>query len=200
MLHVEQLKQSSLPSEVKILGRKVILFSNWHIIDKKPRVERFLAGLDDNIRGEDKVFKICSSPNILRRRLQDEIKEETHVAAREREKFRLRQSWKLLYNYSIQMWPKKPSPQISRYEGSDAGDDVADSRELKAANAGNTNVDDDVNGAKIVLLLCDEVRMISGSVCGDDFTDKSDWNDAIKYYNLVPRLLFFAEIFLIRNR
>jgi len=34
--------------------------------------------------------------------------------------------------------------------------------------------------AIVTSLLCEEVRMINGSVGGDDFADKSDWSTAIK--------------------
>jgi len=86
MLHVEQLKQSSLPSEVNILGPEVIPFSSWHIIDTKPLFEQFMASLDDRGQREDEVLKICSNLTVLKRRLQDEKKEKTGAVAREREK------------------------------------------------------------------------------------------------------------------
>ena len=60
--------------------------------------------------------------------------------------------------------------------------------ELAAANAGDANVDDKADGAEIVSLFCDEVRMISGRVGGDNFADKSDWSDVIKDCKSVSRL------------
>ena len=36
MLHIEQIKQSAVPSELKVLGLECIPFSSWHSIDTKP--------------------------------------------------------------------------------------------------------------------------------------------------------------------
>jgi len=86
MLHVEQLKQSSLPSEVLNFGEPTLTpCSSWHMIDTKPLFEQFLASLDDRGHREDEVLRICSNLTILKRRLQDEKKENTRAMARERD-------------------------------------------------------------------------------------------------------------------
>jgi len=85
MLHVEQLKQSLLPSEIKSLGPEMVPFRSWHIIDTKPLFEQFLASLDDRGQREDELLRVCSNLTILKRRLQDEKKENTRALARERE-------------------------------------------------------------------------------------------------------------------
>lgn len=89
MLHVEQLKQTSLPSEIKILGAEMTPFSSWHVIDTKPLFQQYLESLDDRGNREDETLKICSNLTILKRRLLDEKKENTRVMAREREKEQL---------------------------------------------------------------------------------------------------------------
>jgi len=86
MLHIEQLKHSSVPSEMKGLGAEMIPFSSWHCIDTKPLFEQFLESLDSRGQREDELFKMCSSLTVLKRRLQDERKENTRAVAREREK------------------------------------------------------------------------------------------------------------------
>lgn len=86
MLHVEQLKQSSLPPEIKLLGAEMTPFSSWHVIDTKPLFEQFLMSLDKRGNREDETLSICSNLTIVKRRLLDEKKENTRVVAREREK------------------------------------------------------------------------------------------------------------------
>jgi hypothetical protein len=86
MLHVEQLKQSLVPPEIKNIGAELTPFSSWHFIDTKPLFEQFLESLDDRGQREDETLKICSSLTMLKRRLQDDKKENNRAAAREREK------------------------------------------------------------------------------------------------------------------
>ncbi|KAL7541018.1 hypothetical protein ACHAXR_010562 [Thalassiosira sp. AJA248-18] len=86
MLHVEQIKHSSLPPEIKSLGPELTPFSNWHCIDTKPLFEQFLASLDDRGQRENETMQICSNLITLKRRLQDDKKENTRAVAREREK------------------------------------------------------------------------------------------------------------------
>jgi hypothetical protein len=86
MLHVEQLKQSQVPPEIKNLGADFTPFSSWHFIDTKPLFEQFLDSLDDRGQREDETLKICSNLTMLKRRLQDDKKENNRAAAREREK------------------------------------------------------------------------------------------------------------------
>lgn len=86
MLHVEQLKQSNLPSEIKLLGAELTPFSTWHCIDTKPLFEQFLESLDRRGQRENETLAICSNLTVLKRRLQDEKHDNTRVAAREREK------------------------------------------------------------------------------------------------------------------
>lgn len=82
------------------------------------------------------------------------------------------------------------------YEGSDDEDADVDFDELAAAaNAGDANVDEEAE-AIVASLLCDEVRMINGSVGGDGFSDKSDWSDAIKDCKSVSRLAVMLQSFL----
>jgi len=57
------------------------------------------------------------------------------------------------------------------YKGLD--DEDVDFGELTAEYAGNANVNDEADGAGTILLLFDEVRMISGSVYGDDFANQT---------------------------
>lgn len=86
---------------------------------------------------------------------------------------------------------------LEKYGGYEAGDEDedVDFDALATVNAVNANADDDT-GAEIASLLCDEVRMISGSVGGDDFADKSDWIDAIKDCKSVSRLAVLLQSFL----
>ena len=86
MLHVEQLKQSLVPPEIKNIGAELTPFSSWHFIDTKPLFEQFLESLDDRGQREDETLKICSSLTMLKRRLQDDKKDNNRAAAREREK------------------------------------------------------------------------------------------------------------------
>ncbi len=86
MLHVEQLKQSNLPPEIKLLGAELTPFSAWHCIDTKPLFEQFLNSLDSRGQRENETFAICSNLTILKRRLQDEKNDNTRAAVREREK------------------------------------------------------------------------------------------------------------------
>ena len=79
------------------------------------------------------------------------------------------------------------------YEGSDDDDD--DFEELAAMGTGETNSDE---SAEISSLLCDEVRMISGSLGGDDFADASDWSDSIKECKSVSRLAAVLQMFLLK--
>ena len=81
------------------------------------------------------------------------------------------------------------------YKGSDDKDKDVDFDELTVENTGNANVVDESDGDGIVPLLCNEVRMISGSVCGDDFSDKSDWSNAIKDCMSVSRLDVMLQSF-----
>jgi hypothetical protein len=93
MLHVEQLKQSLVPPEIKNLGADLTPFSSWHFIDTKPLFEQFLDSLDDRGQREDETLKICSNLTMLKRRLLDEKKENNRAAAREREKEELERRW-----------------------------------------------------------------------------------------------------------
>lgn len=86
MLHVEQLKQSNLPTEIKLLGAELTPFSTWHFIDSKPLFEQFLESLDSRGQRENETLAVCSNLTILKRRLQDEKNDNTRAAAREREK------------------------------------------------------------------------------------------------------------------
>lgn len=85
MLHVEQLKQSSLPPEVKSFGPRMMPHRSWHAIDTKPLFDQFLQSLDKRGQREDELLKSLSGLSI-RRRLLDEKKENTRASAREREK------------------------------------------------------------------------------------------------------------------
>ena len=79
------------------------------------------------------------------------------------------------------------------YDGSDEeGDDF---EELAAANTGDPNPEENAD-AEIASLLCDEFRMISGSLGGDDFADKFDWSDAIKDCKSVSRLAVLVQSFV----
>jgi len=86
MLHVELLKQSLVPPEIKNIGAELTPFSSWHFIDTKPLFEQFLESLDDRGQREDETLKFCSSLTLLKRRLQDDKKENNRPAARERER------------------------------------------------------------------------------------------------------------------
>jgi hypothetical protein len=81
------------------------------------------------------------------------------------------------------------------YEGSDDDDDDFD--ELAAVNTGVPRSSDN-DCAEISSLLCDEVRMISGSLGGDDFADTSDWNDTIKDCRSVSRFAAVLQMFLLK--
>lgn len=84
------------------------------------------------------------------------------------------------------------------YDGSDDDKEDVDFDELAAANTGDTKADDEADGAEIASLLCDEFRMISGSIGGDEFADKSDWKDAIKDCKSVSRLAVMLQSFLYK--
>jgi len=82
------------------------------------------------------------------------------------------------------------------YDGSDDENDDVDFDEFAAANAGDANADDEADGAEIASFLCDEYRMISGSVGGDESAVTSDWRDAIKDCKSVSRLAVLLQSFL----
>lgn len=82
------------------------------------------------------------------------------------------------------------------YEGDD--DEEEDFDELAAANVGDANPADDED-ADIASLLADEVRMVNGSIGGDDFADASDWSDAIKECKSVSRLALILQSFLLKS-
>lgn len=83
------------------------------------------------------------------------------------------------------------------YEGSDGEEEDVDFDELAATNPIDANAEDEEqDGAELASFLCDEVRMISGSVGGDDFADKADWSDAIKDCKSVSRLAVMLQSFL----
>ena len=84
------------------------------------------------------------------------------------------------------------------YDGSDDEDDDVDLDELAAANAGENNDAEEEAEAEIASMLCDEVRMIGGSIGGDDFADPSDWSDALKQCKSVSRLAAMTQIFLYK--
>lgn len=88
MLHIEQLRKSSLPPELKMFAPENPL-SSWHIIDTKPLFEHFLASLDRRGQREDEALNTCAGLTVLKRRLLDEKKENTRAVAREREKEQL---------------------------------------------------------------------------------------------------------------
>lgn len=81
------------------------------------------------------------------------------------------------------------------YEGSDDDDDDFD--ELAAVDTVEPN-STDTDGAEIASLLCDELRMIYGSLGGDDFADTTDWNDTIKDCKSVSRFAAVLQIFLMK--
>jgi hypothetical protein len=80
------------------------------------------------------------------------------------------------------------------FDGSNNNDDD-DFDELAAMDTGEPN-SSDTAGAEIASLLCDEVRMISGSLGGDDFADTTDWKDAIKDCKSISRFAAILQIFL----
>eukprot|EP00804_Cyclotella_cryptica_P025350 CCRYP_012458-RA/>CCRYP_012458-RA protein AED:0.01 eAED:0.01 QI:2197/1/1/1/1/1/3/103/880 len=86
MMHVEQLKHSVLPPELKRLGLPLNPSSSWHFIDTKSLFDQFLCSLDTRGIRENELYSVSSTLTILKRRLQDEKKENTRAAARIREK------------------------------------------------------------------------------------------------------------------
>ena len=84
------------------------------------------------------------------------------------------------------------------YDGSEDDDDDLDFDELAKVNTTDKNASGEEDGAAIASLLCDEVRMISGSIGGDDFADKDDWRDAIKDCKSVSRLAVMIQSFLAK--
>lgn len=87
---------------------------------------------------------------------------------------------------------------LEKYGGYDGSDDEdEDFGELIAANTGEANANaESGEDAEITSLLCDEVRMISGSVGGDAFADKTDWSDAIRGCKSVSRFAVMLQSFL----
>ena len=86
MMHVEQLKQANLPPELKRLGVTLNPASSWHFIDTKPLYDQFLGCLDIRGTRENELFEVSSTLTILKRKLQDDKKDNTRAAARLREK------------------------------------------------------------------------------------------------------------------
>lgn len=86
MMHVEQLKQTNLPPELKRLGVTLNPSSSWHFIDTKPLYDQFLGCLDVRGTRENELYEVSSSLTILKRKLQDDKKDNTRAAARLREK------------------------------------------------------------------------------------------------------------------
>ncbi|KAL7522817.1 hypothetical protein ACHAWX_007527 [Stephanocyclus meneghinianus] len=86
MMHVEQLKHSALPPELKRLGLPLNPSSSWHFIDTKSLFDQFLSSLDTRGIRENELYSVSSNLTILKRRLQDEKKDNTRAAARVREK------------------------------------------------------------------------------------------------------------------
>mmetsp|Transcript_2102 Transcript_2102/g.3894 ORF Transcript_2102/g.3894 Transcript_2102/m.3894 type:complete len:1326 (+) Transcript_2102:117-4094(+) len=86
LLHVEELKNSSLPPELKRLHLTLNPNSSWRVIDTKSLFDQFLGGLD--IRGirENELFNYCSGLTILKKKLHDETKDKSRAAMRSREK------------------------------------------------------------------------------------------------------------------
>ena len=86
MMHVEQLKQSNLPPEIKRLGLALNPSSSWHFIDTKALFDQFLDSLDTRGIRENELYEVGSTLTILKRKLQDDKKENTRAVARLREK------------------------------------------------------------------------------------------------------------------
>ena len=85
---------------------------------------------------------------------------------------------------------------LEKHGGYDGSDDEGDDfEELAAANTGEPNPDENTDAA-IASLLCDEYRMINGSLGGDNFADKTDWSDAIKDCKSVSRLAVMVQTFV----
>ena len=87
MMHVEQLKQSLVPPEIKNIGAEFTPFSSWHFIDTKSLFDQFMESLD--VRGvrEKETFEMCTHHvTAFRRRLQDDKRENNRAAVRVREK------------------------------------------------------------------------------------------------------------------
>lgn len=85
---------------------------------------------------------------------------------------------------------------LEKYGGYEGSSDE-DFDELAAMDTGDPSSNDS-NSAEISSLLCDEVRMISGSLGGDDFADSTDWNDTIKNCKSVSRLAAILQLFLLK--
>ena len=86
MLHVEQLKQSAPPPELKKLELPLNPSRSWHFIDTKALFDQFLGCLDTRGTRENELFEACSTLTVLKRRLLDDKGENTRASAREREK------------------------------------------------------------------------------------------------------------------
>ena len=86
MMHVEQLKQTNLPPEIKRLGLTLNPSSSWHFIDTKALFEQFLDCLDIRGTRENELYEVSSTLTVLKRKLQDDKKENTRAVARIRER------------------------------------------------------------------------------------------------------------------
>ncbi|KAL7553348.1 hypothetical protein ACHAWF_016624 [Thalassiosira exigua] len=87
---------------------------------------------------------------------------------------------------------------LEKHGGYDETDDEADFDELAVAYANEPNDDDEANETEIASFLCDEVQMMRGSVGGDDFADKSDWRDSIKYCKSVSRIAVLVQVLILK--
>lgn len=86
MMHVEQLKQSNLPPELKRLGLALNPASSWHFIDTKALYDQLLGCLDTRGIRENELYEVGSTLTILKRKLKDDKSDNTRTAARLREK------------------------------------------------------------------------------------------------------------------
>ena len=86
MMHVEQLKQSNLPPELKRLGLALNPASSWHFIDTKALYDQLLGCLDTRGIRENELYEVGSTLTILKRKLKDDKNDNTRAAARVREK------------------------------------------------------------------------------------------------------------------